>query len=62
MDDQSTTYELTIGYFKTGTPEELLLFLQQLRKIFAGQNITNGPGKYAITRHLLQGDALATFN
>ena len=61
-DETSTTYELTVGYFKTGTPEELLLFLQQLRKIFTGQNVTTGPNCYAIARRLLQGDALAAFN
>ena len=61
-DETSTTYELTVGYFKTGTAEELLLFLQNVRKIFSGQNVTNGPNRYAIVRRLLQGDALAAFN
>ena len=61
-DENSTTYELTIGFFKSGTPEELLLFLQNLRKIFTGQNVTTGPNRYAIARRLLQGDALAAFN
>jgi hypothetical protein len=61
-DEQSTTYELTIPYFTSGTPEELLLFIKSVRKIFAGQNITDGPGRYAIMRRLLQGDALAAFD
>jgi hypothetical protein len=61
-DDNLTTYEITVGYFKTGTPEELLLFLQNLCKIFVGQNVTTGPNRYAITRRLLQGDALAAFD
>ena len=61
-DETSTTYELTVDYFKTGTAEELLLFLQNVRKIFSGQNVTNGPNRYAIVRRLLQGDALAAFN
>ena len=38
------------------------MFLQGLQKIFAGQNITNGPNRYAVARRLLQGDALAAFN
>ena len=58
----STTYELTVSYFKMGTEEELLLFLQNVQKIFSGQNVTNGPNRYAIVRRLLQGDALAAFN
>ena len=61
-EEGSTTYELTVGYFKTGTPEELLLFLTSLKKIFVGQNITDGPNRYAIARRLLQGDSLAAFN
>ena len=61
-EENSTTYELTIGYFKTGTPEELLLFLTSLKKIFVGQNITTGPNRYAIAHRLLQGDSLAAFN
>ena len=61
-EESSTMYELTIGYFKTGTPEELLLFLTSLKKIFVGQNITDGPNRYAIAHRLLQGDSLAAFN
>jgi hypothetical protein len=61
-EENSTTYELTVGFFKTGTPEEFLLFLQNLRKVFVGQNVTTGPNRYAIVRRLLQGDALAAFN
>ena len=58
----STTYELTIGYFSKGTAEELLLFLRSVKKILKGQDITTGPAQYALMRRLLQGDALAAFN
>ena len=58
----SITYKLTVPYFKTGTPEELLMFIFDLRKIIAGQNVTTGPNQFALARRLLQGNALAAFN
>ena len=61
-DENSPTYGLTVGYFHTGTPEELLLFIKNLHKILVGTNITTGPEKYTMARRLLQGDALAAFN
>ena len=61
-DETSPTYGLTVGYFRTGTPEELLLFIKNLQKIIVGTNITTGPEKYTMARRLLQGDALAAFN
>jgi hypothetical protein len=36
--------------------------LNQLDKVFIGQNVTNGPGRYAVIRRLLIGDALTAFN
>ena len=61
-DKDSTTYEITIGYFSKGTAEELLLFLRTVRKIIKGQNMTTGSAQYALLRQLLQGDALAAFD
>ena len=58
----SSTYELMVPYFKTGTPKELLMFIFDLRKIIAGQNVTTGPNQFALARRLLQGNALAAFN
>ena len=58
----SSTYELTVPYFKTGKPEELLNFIRDLRKIIVGQNVTTGPNQFALARRLLQGDALAAFD
>ena len=48
-------YELMINYFGEGTPEELLIFHKILMKVIVGQNVTNGPDKYSLTRRLLQG-------
>jgi len=61
-DDNSPTYELTVPYFATGTPEEWLKFRKNLKKVLVGQNVTNGPGRYTVARRLLEGDALARFN
>ena len=61
-EEASTTYDLSIPFFGNGSPEELLIFLNLLSKVFAGQNVTTGPGKYAIIRRLLTGDALSAFN
>ncbi len=61
-EEGSTTYDLSIPFFDQGTPEELLIFLNLLGKVFVGQNVTTGPQKYAIMRRLLTGDALLAFN
>jgi hypothetical protein len=58
----SQTYELTVKFFSTGTPEEWLIFRRDLARVLTGQNITSGPAKYAMARRLLLGDTLATFN
>lgn len=60
-DANSQTYDLPVRIFKTGTPEEWLLFVKDLRRVIAGQNITTGPNKYSMTRRLLGGDAEAVF-
>ena len=57
----SQTYELTVKFFSHGTPEEWLVFVRNLKRIFVGQNITQGAGKYAMIRRLLLGDTLAAF-
>ena len=59
---ESQTYELAVPYFRSGTPEEWLLFKRALLKVIVRQNITTGPNKYAMVRCLLEGDALAKFN
>jgi len=61
-DASSQTYELSVPFFRTGTPEEWLLVKRAIFKIFAGQNITTGPGQFAMVRRILEGKALASFN
>jgi hypothetical protein len=60
--DDSPTYELKALTFKAGTVEEYILWKRDLAKICVGQNVSDAAGKYAMTRRLLEGDALAAFN
>ena len=61
-DDNSATHDLSVPYFNTGTPEEWLRWKRDLGRVLQGQNVTTGPGRYSMTRRLLEGDALAAFN
>lgn len=61
-DSSSQTYELTVKFFRTGSPEEWLVFCRDLKRVLAGQNITTGPPKYTMARRLIFGDTLAVFN
>ena len=61
-DADSTTYEITMAYFRAGTPEEWLLFKKKLTWCMTGQNATGGATKYALARRLLVGRTLADFN
>ncbi len=58
----SATYELTVAYFRTGTPEEWLLVRKAILEICTGQNLTTGPQRFTLARRVLKGDALAAFN
>jgi hypothetical protein len=58
----SQTYERTIKFFNSGTPEEWLIFLADLKRVLVGQNITSGQGKYLMMRRMITGDTLAGIN
>ena len=58
----SGLYELTVAYFRTGTPEEWLLLRKAILEVCTGQNLTTGPQRYTVARRILKGDALAAFN
>jgi hypothetical protein len=51
-------YELTVKLFNSGTPEEWMVFLMELKRVIVGQNIKTGPGKYLMIQPLIFGDAL----
>ena len=40
-------------YFKEGTPEEWLIFMDRPRSCITGQNTTTGVAKFALARRLL---------
>ena len=58
----SQTYDLRVLTFRSGTVEEFLLWKKDLSKVLIGQNVLSANGKFAMTRRLLDGDALAAFN
>ena len=60
-DEHSTTYSLSIPYFKSGTPEELLVLIDSIQKVFVGQHATTGPQRYALVKWVLKGEALTVF-
>ena len=60
-EEGSSTYELTVPFFSTGTPEEVLLFFRGVEQVFVGQNITEARDKFNMMERLLQGDALANW-
>ena len=60
QDDHTFMFEVPI--FKGGTTEQWLKFNKDLAKVFAGQLVQAAADKYTMTRRLLDGDALATFN
>lgn len=61
-DKDSQTYDIRVLTFHTGTVEEFLLWKKDLLKILVGQNVLSAPDKFAMTRRLLDGDALAAFD
>ena len=58
----SGEYTLNVPYFQSRTAEEWLKFLQNLEKVFVGQNVTTSSTKFAMTRRLLTCDSLTHFN
>eukprot|EP00957_Ditylum_brightwellii_P055427 4200158-Ditylum_brightwellii.AAC.1 len=61
VDTDSPTYELSIPFFDEGLPEEWIKFQHRLQAVLKGQNVTQGPASYAVTKTLLKGDALMVF-
>lgn len=58
----TNTYEIQVPYFRSGTCEEYLHFLDKYQSVVSGQDLSDGPKKVAFLRTVLRGDALATFN
>eukprot|EP00957_Ditylum_brightwellii_P164519 12525717-Ditylum_brightwellii.AAC.1 len=60
-DATSLLYKLAIPFFKKGTPEEWIKFQHGLAAVLKGQNIIQGPAKYAVAKTLLKGETLMVF-
>ena len=58
----SLEYTLNVPYFQSGTAEEWIKFLQNLERVFVGQDLQNGPNKFSMTRRLLAGSSLSSFD
>jgi hypothetical protein len=61
-DEKSPTHDVMIPYFKSGTCEELLDFLEKVKDVCIGQDMTTGKQKFAFMRQVLKSDALSTWN
>ena len=61
-DEHSPTHEIQVPYFKQGTCEELLEFLEKVHAVIVGQNMTTAAARFSFMRTILQGDAHAFFN
>ena len=61
-DDDSRSYEINLPYFGGGSPEEWLVWKDNLLKALDGQSITMEPLRYMLTERLITGDAKATVN
>ena len=48
-------------YFKEGTPEEWLIWMDRLGRCITGQNATSGVSKFSLARRLLDGAAKTAF-
>ena len=58
----SSTYKLDIPLFFNRMVEEWLHFCNNLGRVAHGQNATRATAKCALARHLLESEALTTFN
>eukprot|EP00957_Ditylum_brightwellii_P046911 3560518-Ditylum_brightwellii.AAC.1 len=55
-------YELSVPFFDEGTQEEWIKVWRKLQAVLKGQNVTQGPASYAVTKTLLKGDTLMALN
>ena len=60
--ENSAKYKKNVRYYKGNCPKAHLEFVDDIHKVLVGQNITEGPQQFAMTRTLLRGDALRIFD
>eukprot|EP00957_Ditylum_brightwellii_P041733 3160479-Ditylum_brightwellii.AAC.1 len=60
-DEKMEVYLLTIKYYKVGTPEEWLQFVNDIAQVIKGQDIQDGKAAYSLMKSLLKRDVLQVF-
>eukprot|EP00957_Ditylum_brightwellii_P145037 11045881-Ditylum_brightwellii.AAC.1 len=60
-DEKSAMYNLVVKYYKVGTPEGWLQFMEAIVQVIEGQDIQDGDAIYSLVKSLLKGDALQVF-
>ena len=58
---KSGKYFIKIPRFRSGTPEECIIFMELVQKSLVGQYVTTGPPMYEFIERVLTGDAKAKF-
>ena len=61
-EENSPIYEIQVLYFKSGTWEQYLEFMDKVQAVIIGQKLTTGPQRVAFMRTVLKGDAYTYFN
>eukprot|EP00957_Ditylum_brightwellii_P085995 6542447-Ditylum_brightwellii.AAC.1 len=60
-DKKLAVYSLMVKYYKVGTPEQWLQFVNAIAQVIKGQDIHDGKVAYSLVKSLLKGDALQVF-
>eukprot|EP00957_Ditylum_brightwellii_P141501 10779301-Ditylum_brightwellii.AAC.1 len=60
-DKKLAVYNPVLKYYKMGTPEEWLQFMEAIMQVIKGQDVQDGDGTYLLVKNLLKGDALQVF-
>ena len=55
-EENSPIYEIHLPYFKSGTCEQYLEFMDKVQAVIIGQNLTTGPQRVAFMRTVLKGN------
>eukprot|EP00957_Ditylum_brightwellii_P207428 15352954-Ditylum_brightwellii.AAC.1 len=60
-DKKSEVYNLVVKYYKVGTTEEWIQFMEAITQVIKGQDIQDRDEAYLLVKNLLKGDALQVF-
>eukprot|EP00957_Ditylum_brightwellii_P209187 15360726-Ditylum_brightwellii.AAC.1 len=58
---QFLVYSLTVKYYKVGTPEEWLQYINVIAQVIKWQDIQDVKAAYSLVKSLMRGDALQVF-